>query len=122
MSVTNHEDSASRNVRILGQHRFAYQSRAIANTDVQVVPAGAPSVQLITTSGTGPAVLRLPLAELDGTVYHVVNLLASTQLMTITDDAGSPVTLNAIPTDAWVMVMKVGAAYQVIAEGVLTLA
>lgn len=122
MSVTNRHDATDTNVKTLFGFRLGYESRAIADTDVQVLGETSPPVQLVTTSGTGPAVLRLPLAAKDGTIFIVTNVLASTQALTVTDDAGSPVTINAIPTDAWVVCMKVGDAYVPIMEGVLTLA
>jgi hypothetical protein len=117
MAVTRVEDTAIANAVHIQGFRFRYQSRAIANTDVQVVPDGAPPVQLVTTSGTGPAVLRLPLAAADGTVFIISNLVASTQSLTVTDDAGSPATVMTLATDTGGMVMKVGAAYQILMEG-----
>lgn len=122
MAVSRINDTQADNLRIMSKLRLNFRSRAIANTDVQVVPEDDPPVQLITTSGTGPAVLRLPLSAPNGTVFWVANLIASTQALTVTDDGGSPATIDAIPTDAWVVCIKVGAAYQAIAEGTLTLA
>jgi hypothetical protein len=116
MSVTNRRDARDENVKIQYGFRLAHESRAVADTAVTVLGETAPPVQYFTPSGTGPAVVRLPLAAKDGTVFIVVNLAAATNAITLTDDAGTPVTIGTIEADSTMWAHKVGAAYRLLGD------
>src|SRR5688572_9217004 len=102
MSVSNNRDGHSHDEFVTG-FRLQWQERSIADTDVVLLPVDAAPVQLITTTGTGPAVVRLPLAAKDGKVQIIRNM--GTQSIAVTDDAGTPNTVTGSPvvtlTSGW---------------------
>lgn len=116
MSVSNMGDFTMRNGRFLSEWRFNLEDRAVADTAITVLAVESAPVQLFTTSGTGPAVVRLPLAAKQGTVFFIVNDEASTQSITVTDDAGSPNTIVTLATDTSGMFIKVGDAWRCMME------
>lgn len=109
MSVSNIRDGHSHDIFNTGL-RFQWQERSIANTDVVVLPVDAAPVQLITTTGTGPAVVRLPLLAKDGKIIIIRSI--GTQSIAVTDNAGSPNTVTGSPvtTTTSGIFMKKGAA------------
>lgn len=117
MSVTNRENATDANVKQVFGFRLAYENRAVANTDVIVIQENAAPIQYITPSGTGPGVVRLPLAAKDGTTFIVCNLAAATNAITLTDDAGSPATIGTIEADTTMIAQKVGSVYRLLMHG-----
>lgn len=118
MSVSNNRLGHSHNEFVTG-FRLQSQDFALANTDVKVLAVDAAPVQYVTTTGTGPAVVRLPLLALDGKIQFVRNM--GTQSLTVTDNAGSPVTVATIVTLTTGIFQKVGAsgvgAWRCVMEG-----
>lgn len=92
MSVSNNRHGHSHDEFVTGL-RLQWQERVMTDTEVVVLGADAAPVQIIDATGTGPAVLRLPLAAKDGKMMVVVNI--GTQSITVTDDDASP---NAVDT------------------------
>lgn len=109
MSVSNNRHGHSHDEFVTG-FRLQWQERSIADTDVVVLGTDAAPVQLITTTGTGPAVVRLPLGSKDGKI-HIIRSIG-TQAIAVTDDAGTPNTVTGSPvaTTTAAMFMKKGAA------------
>lgn len=118
MSVSNNRHGHSHDEFTTGL-RMQYQDRTIANTDVVVLAEDAAPVQYVTTTGTGPAVVRLPLAAKEGKIFFIRNM--GTQSITVTDNAGSPVTAATIVTLTTGIFQKIGAGgaggYRCIMEG-----
>lgn len=107
MSVSNNRLGHSHDEFTTGL-RLQWQDRTIANTDVVVLGEDAAPIQYITTTGTGPAVVRLPLAAKDGKIFVITS--RGTQVITVTDNAGTPNAVGSLATLTSGVFGKKGAA------------
>lgn len=69
------------------------ETKTLAGT--VVLDVDAPSVQFLDPGGAGRTV-RLPLAAAKGKAWVIVNEADAAEVITVTDDAGSPNTLDTI--------------------------
>lgn len=115
MSVSNMRDATLDNVRWLAQWRMNHQTHTVDGADVILVPVEAAPVQYVNLSGTTNAI-RLPLAAKDGTCFIVVNNASDANVLIVSDDAGSPVTIATLAADTGGLFMKKGSAYVCLLE------
>ena len=115
MAVTNLNDALTQNLRILAEWRVNHQTWTVDGSDVIVVPVEGAPVQYVNLSGTSNAI-RLPLAAKNGTMFIVTNNASDANVLLVTDDAGSPVTIATLAADTGGLFMKKDAAYVCLLE------
>lgn len=113
MSVTEHRDSKQSNVLVTNQWRVHFEAYSMGAATKVLDVANAP-IQRVST--TGNATIRLPLAALNGTLWLIQNNAAAAETITVTDDAGSPVTIATLAADTAGLFQKEGAAYVCLIE------